>query len=59
MNFLYLYPSMDQLRTLAYGHVKALRIQTEDGTLADAILDDSFSKAVNQQYQLLMSLSTL
>ena len=59
VNFLYLYPSMDQLRTLAYGHVKALRIQSEDGTLADAILDDSFSKAVNQQYQLLMSLSTL
>ena len=56
-NFLYLYPSMDQLRELAYGHITGLRIQTEDGTLQDAILDDSFSKAVNQQYQLLMSLS--
>ena len=56
-NFLYLYPSMDQLRELAYGHIESLRIQTEDGTLSDAILDDSFSKAVNQQYQLLMSLS--
>jgi hypothetical protein len=56
-NFLYLYPSMDQLRELAYGHIESLRIQTEDGTLQDAILDDSFSKAVNQQYQLLMSLS--
>ena len=59
VNFIYLYPSMDQLRTLAYGSVKTLRIQTEDGTLTDAILDDSFSKALNQQYQLLMSLSAL
>ena len=59
VNFIYLYPSMSQLRTLAYGSVKSLRIQTEDGTLTDAILDDSFSKALNQQYQLLMSLSAL
>lgn len=59
VNFLYLYPSMSQLRSLAYGSVKTLRIQTEDGTLTDAILDDSFSKALNQQYQLLMSLSAL
>ena len=57
VNFIYLYPSLDQLRSLAYGHVKTLRIKTEDGTLTDAILDDSFSKALNQQYQLLMSLS--
>ena len=57
VNFLYLYPSMQQLRALAYGHVTSLRIQTEDGTLSDAILDNSFSEAVNQQYQLLMSLS--
>ena len=56
-NFLYLYPSLEQLRALAYGHVTALRIQTEDGTLSDAILENSFSEAVNQQYQLLMSLS--
>ena len=57
VNFIYVYPSLSQLRTLAYGSVKSLRIQTEDGTLTDAILDDSFSKALNQQYQLLMSLS--
>ena len=57
VNFIYLYPSLSQLRALAYGSVKSLRIQTEDGTLTDAILDDSFSKALNQQYQLLMSLS--
>ena len=57
VNFLYLFPSMEQLRALAYGSITALRIQTEDGTLSDTILDNSFSKAVNQQYQLLMSLS--
>ena len=59
IDFIYLYPSMSELRSLAYGSVKALRIQTKDGTLSDAILDDSFSKALNQQYQLLMSLSDL
>ena len=57
VNLLFLYPSMSQLRTLAYGHITSLRIQTKDGTLTDAILDNSFSEAVNQQYQLLMSLS--
>ena len=57
VNFLYVYPSLAQLRTLAYGHVTTIRIQTEDGTLSDAILENSFSEAVNQQYQLLMSLS--
>ena len=57
VNFIYLYPSLSQLRALAYGSIRSLRIQTEDGTLQDAILDDSFSKALNQQYQLLMSLS--
>jgi hypothetical protein len=59
VNFLYLYPSLAQLRTLAYGGIKTLRIKTTDGTLSDAILDNSFSKALNQQYQLLMSLSSL
>ena len=58
VNFIYLYPTLSQLRALAYGSIKSLRIQTEDGTLTDAILDDSFSKALNQQYQLLMSLPT-
>ena len=57
VNFLYVYPSLEQLRTLAYGLVTTIRIQTEDGTLSDAILENSFSEAVNQQYQLLMSLS--
>ena len=58
VNFIYLYPTLSLLRTLAYGHIASLRIQTEDGTLTDAILNDSFSKALNQQYQLLMSLPT-
>ena len=59
VNFIYLYPTLSQLRALAYGNIKSLRIQTEDGTLTDAILDNSFSKALNQQYQLLMSLPAL
>jgi hypothetical protein len=59
VNFLYLYPSMSQLRTLSYGNIESLRIKTTDGTLTDAIIDNSFSKALNQQYQLLMSLSAL
>ena len=59
VNFIYLYPTLSQLRALAYGNITALRIQTEDGTLTDAILDNSFSKALNQQYQLLMSLPAL
>ena len=58
VNFIYLYPTLSQLRALSYGSIRALRIKTEDGTLTDAILDDSFSKALNQQYQLLMSLPT-
>ena len=58
VNFIYLYPTLSQLRALSYGCIESLRIQTEDGTLTDAILDDSFSKALNQQYQLLMSLPT-
>ena len=58
VNFIYIYPTLSQLRALSYGSIKSLRIQTEDGTLSDAILDDSFSKALNQQYQLLMSLPT-
>ena len=57
VNFIYLYPTLSQLRALAYGRIESLRIQTEDGTLTDAILDDSFSKALNQQYQLLMAYS--
>ena len=59
VNFIYLYPSLSQLRALASGGIVSLRIKTEDGTLSDAILDNSFSKALNQQYQLLMSLPTL
>ena len=57
VNFIYLYPTLEQLRSLAYGHITGLRIQTEDGTLTDAIPDNSFSAALNQQYQLLMALS--
>lgn len=57
VNFIYVFPSLDQLRTLAYQGVASLRIETEKGTLTDAFPDNAFSEAVNQQYQLLMSLS--
>ena len=57
VNFLYLYPSLEQLRALAYGRITALRIKTEDGILSDTLPDNSFSEVLNQQYQLLMSLS--
>ena len=30
VNFIYLYPTLSQLRALAYGNIKSLRIQTED-----------------------------
>ena len=57
VNFLYLYPSLEQLRALAYGRITALRIKTEDGILSDTFPENSFSEVLNQQYQLLMSLS--
>lgn len=57
VNFIYVFPSLEQIRTLAYAGVASLRVETEKGTLADAFPDNAFSEAVNQQYQLLMSLS--
>ncbi len=57
VNFIYVFPSLEQVRVLAYQGVASLRIETEKGTLTDAFPDNAFSEAVNQQYQLLMSLS--
>ena len=58
VNFIYLYPSLKDLRTLAYGRITELRIQTEEGILTDTLPENAFSEALNQQYQLLMSLSS-
>ena len=57
-NFVYVYPSLDEVRALCSG-VKTLRITTEKGVLEDTFpsQENGFSAAVNQQYQLLMSLS--
>ena len=57
VNFIYLYPTLGQVRALAGGQVSSLRIRTENGDLTDTFPDNAFSRAVNQQYQLLMSLS--
>ena len=56
-NFVYLYPSMDQVRALSYGSIAHIRIETGEGVLSDTILDDTMSKAINQEYQRLMALS--
>ena len=58
-NFVYLYPTLEQVRALAYGGVRSVRFETEKGTLTDTFPDNGLSEAVNQQYQLLMSLSAL
>ena len=57
VNFIYVFPTLDQIRSLAYAGVASLRVETEKGTLKDAFSNNAFSEAVNQQYQLLMSLS--
>lgn len=56
-NFVYLYPTLEQVRALAYGRVASVRFETEKGALTDTFPENSLSEAVNQQYQLLMSLS--
>lgn len=57
-NFVYLTPSLEQVRALAAG-VKSVTVTCDGGTLTDTFPDgaDGFAQAVNQQYQLLMSLS--
>ena len=56
-NFVYLYPTLEQVRSLACGHVNSVRFETEKGALTDTFPKNELSEAVNQQYQLLMSMS--
>lgn len=60
-NFVYLYPSLEDLSRMATVGVAALSIDCEDGPLEDRFpaseKADGFSDAVNQQCQLLLSLS--
>lgn len=59
VNFVYVYPSMDELRCMAGVGVASISIDYEDGTVEDTIpaSDEDFSTAVNQQLQLLLSIS--
>lgn len=60
VNFVYLYPSTEDLSRMATVGVKSLSIDYEGGTLTDtfpASQKESFSRAINQQLQLLLSLS--
>ena len=56
-HFVYLYPTLQEIRSLAYGHIVKLRMETEKGALEDTFEDNSLSWTINQQYQLLMSMS--
>lgn len=62
VNFVYVYPTLEDLIRMAGVGVKALSIDYEGGILSDSFSprEDgglSFSEAVNQQLQLLLSLS--
>lgn len=59
VNFVYVYPSMEELRRIAYTGVAAISIQHEGGIVEDTIPEsgEDFSTAVNQQLQLLLSIS--
>lgn len=60
-NFVYVYPSMEDLYKMSYVGVTGLSIAYEGGTLTDTFPagegKDGFSDAVNQQLQLLLSMS--
>ena len=57
-NFVYLFPSMEELRRLSTG-ITAISIPYEGGTLTDTFTEaaEGFSAAIVQQYNLLISLS--
>lgn len=57
-NFIYLFPSLEELRRLAAG-ITAISIPYEGGTLTDTFPDaaNGFSAAIAQQLNLLLSLS--
>ncbi|MBO4434061.1 MAG: hypothetical protein J5769_01240 [Bacteroidales bacterium] len=50
------YPSIRELRLLC-GGIKAISVAYEGGTLTDTFSGGALSSAINQQYQLLMSVS--
>lgn len=58
VNVVYLYPDMEQLKAILRG-VKAISIDTPDGTINDTFPDDSFAATLQHQYNTLMILSVL
>ncbi len=61
VNFVYLYPSMDDMYRIAALGISGLTIEYEGGVLADTFTpgeqENGFSDAVNQELQLLLSVS--
>ena len=59
VNFFYVYPSLEELQRMAQTGVSSITIESEDGTVTDTIpaSGEDFSSAVNQQLQLLLSVS--
>lgn len=59
VNFVYLYPTLEDLHRMAEVGVASLSIQHDDGTLEDrfSATAEDFSAALNQELQLLLSLS--
>lgn len=55
-DFFTVYPSMRELRQLC-GGIRAITVSYDGGTLSDTFSGDALSSAINQQYQLLMSVS--
>jgi len=59
INFVYVYPSMEDIYKMAQVGIASITINHEDGTVTDTIPEskEDFSAAVNQQLQLLLSMS--
>lgn len=59
VNFVYAYPSLEQLRRMATVGIASLSITTPDGTLEDRFPDPSadFSSVLRQELELLLSVS--
>ena len=55
-DFFTVYPSMREIRQLC-GGIKSISVTYEGGTLTDTFSGGALSSAINQQYQLLMSVS--
>lgn len=57
-NFVYVYPSMEEMARLCSAGIASLSVDYEGGVLQDRFTEENgFSEAVNQQVQLLLSLS--